>query len=100
MLAPVPKCRTTVLPRAARSSNRGSTSAMYSYESPWKPYRRTPRSVIDLGSANACDTGGAPLWNDVSKHATCGSCGERSRSDLMGGGVCGGGGGRGGRGFL
>ena len=34
MLAPLPRWRTTVLPRAARSSCCGSTLAMYSYESP------------------------------------------------------------------
>ena len=37
MLEPLPRWRTTVLPRAARSSNCGSTEAMYSYEIPWKP---------------------------------------------------------------
>jgi hypothetical protein len=37
MLAPLPRWSTTVFPLAARSSNFGSTEAMYSYEIPWKP---------------------------------------------------------------
>ena len=37
MLAPLPRCRTTVRPCAARGSSSASTDAMYSYERPWKP---------------------------------------------------------------
>ena len=37
MLDPLPRCATTVLPDAARSSWLGNTLAMYSYDSPWNP---------------------------------------------------------------
>ncbi len=37
MLAPLPRCRTMVRPAAARGELSGSTEAMYSYDSPWKP---------------------------------------------------------------
>ena len=38
MLAPLPRCSDDRLAPAPRaSSNCGSTEAMYSYESPWKP---------------------------------------------------------------
>ncbi len=90
MLEPLPRCSTTTLPAAARAScsrqarrrcirttGRGSRSGC------------TPRSVIDLGSANACATGGCPRWNAVSKQATCGSCGRRSSSARIGARLCG-----------
>ena len=35
--APLPKCATTVRPRAAAMSIRGNSPAMYSYDRPWKP---------------------------------------------------------------
>ena len=37
MLAPLPRCRTTVRPAAALRSCCGRTDAMYSYDRPWKP---------------------------------------------------------------
>ena len=37
MLAPLPRCSTTVRPAAAVASYCGSTEAMYSYDRPWKP---------------------------------------------------------------
>ncbi len=36
-LAPLPRCATITRPPAISGATRGSTEAMYSYESPWKP---------------------------------------------------------------
>ncbi len=45
---------------------------MYSYDKPWKPYRRTPASQRAAGSGSRCASSGMRWWNAVSKHATCG----------------------------
>ena len=37
MLAPLPRCATMTRPWAISGATDGSTDAMYSYESPWKP---------------------------------------------------------------
>ena len=36
-LAPLPRCATITRPSAISGASRGSTDAMYSYDSPWKP---------------------------------------------------------------
>ncbi len=78
MLAPLPRWATTTRPRAG-----ASTAALtYSYERPWKPYRRTPRSHSEVGSGRRCATSGSRRWKAVSKQATWGTPGTAARRRL------------------
>ena len=59
-LAPLPRCATMTRPCAISGATSSSTDAMYSYESPWNPYRCTPPRHKSRGSGTTSATAGCP----------------------------------------
>src|SRR5215207_1837946 len=74
--APAPRWQvTTRNPSTARPSSSAVRRAAYEWDSPWKPYLRTPISRQAAGSAYVEASGGIVAWNAVSKQATDGRSG-------------------------
>ena len=89
MLAPLPRCSTTVRPFAATRvelrQHRGDVLVGQAVEA----VAAHALVVQRLGSANICASSGCARWNAVSKQATCGRSGRRSSSRRIGVRLCG-----------
>ena len=89
MLAPLPRCRTTVLPLAARGRPSGASRRCTRTKGHGSRSAGRRSRCSAEGSANVCPTVGMLRWNAVSKQAICGSCGNQSIRLRIGARLCG-----------